>query len=394
MYEITTEPGLESVGKYCEEVIDFSNDVFWKPFDVKMHLPCPYIIGYFVIEPKNMYLETVTCGYIPKEAYVHVYSATHVSRKIIDNLESNFSKYRLMLEFEQVASAFPIGKRDASPRFSQCIAEYTTRLKWASMNGHDSRIVSLPDIVMHSLFKCSYDGEEVLRNIGEYLFNKKLGAEHARNNLAESLNIEKETMSKLEKATRLKDIIRIASTEFKDFDKNFYKYSMKPSKPNDAASTAQFFLLENVGSSFCAKRPICSYLDSDKYLFRLKMTYPRTGKVNEKMRNAFMDEKISLSSSARISRIDEKKWKITDGTVLYRIVDTGGKLNIYFDSEQIWKFPVHLTDPKIGDLGYVGEIIVGEKTNEIIKHTSIDEMEKQAILLDKKFENYDGKRQS
>ena len=47
------------------------------------------------------------------------------------------------------------------------------------------------------------------------------------------------------------------------------------------------------------------------------------------MKKEFEDNKLSLLSKAKISKIDEKHWEIVDDEKRYRIEDTGTQLNIY-----------------------------------------------------------------
>ena len=69
------------------------------------------------------------------------------------------------------------------------------------------------------------------------------------------------------------------------------------------------------------------------YLFSLKPDYKchvgGEGAVTDELRKAFVDKKRTLSSDAKISKIDAEKWKVVDGTKTYIIEDIGAQLNIY-----------------------------------------------------------------
>lgn len=51
------------------------------------------------------------------------------------------------------------------------------------------------------------------------------------------------------------------------------------------------------------------------------------------------------------------------------------------DAAGVWRVPVLLVYPIIGEVGEVGEIIVGGQTEEIISHTPVDEMLTRAQAL-------------
>jgi hypothetical protein len=76
----------------------------------------------------------------------------------------------------------------------------------------------------------------------------------------------------------------------------------------------------------------------NKCLFSLKREctkYLKEGIVDDKLKKEFEGKKQPLSDKAKVSKIDEKNWKIVDGTVRYGIYDTGvqqfilNTLNIY-----------------------------------------------------------------
>jgi len=78
------------------------------------------------------------------------------------------------------------------------------------------------------------------------------------------------------------------------------------------------------------------------YLFSLSLSYKqylKTGAVDEQLKEAFKDNKISLSNSDMISRIDDKNWKIQDKDWIrkskieyYIIEETDKDLKIYEES--------------------------------------------------------------
>jgi hypothetical protein len=49
----------------------------------------------------------------------------------------------------------------------------------------------------------------------------------------------------------------------------------------------------------------------------------------DKLKREFADNKESLSSKAKLSKIDEKYWEIVDDKKRYGIEDTNTQLNIY-----------------------------------------------------------------
>jgi len=55
----------------------------------------------------------------------------------------------------------------------------------------------------------------------------------------------------------------------------------------------------------------------------------KDGKVPDKLRNAFKAKKVLLPADAKISKINEKYWKIPCGVISYIIKDTGKELEIY-----------------------------------------------------------------
>lgn len=70
-----------------------------------------------------------------------------------------------------------------------------------------------------------------------------------------------------------------------------------------------------------------------KYLFSLESSYNqylKDGSVNNKLKKEFEDNKQSLSSKAKVSKIDEKHWEIVDDEMRCRIEDAGTQLNIYY----------------------------------------------------------------
>ena len=77
---------------------------------------------------------------------------------------------------------------------------------------------------------------------------------------------------------------------------------------------------------------LCKYLHDIGYLFSVKPYYKQSlkdGNVNAKLKKEFEDNKLSLLSKAKISKIDEKHWEIVDDEKRYRIEDTETQLNIY-----------------------------------------------------------------
>lgn len=311
--------GLEKVLLVYKELFKKSNEA-WKPINLKKQLPKTYIIDYFVEEIEHFHSKTNRFNnYYNKE----LYTVTYLSHEIINNLDSNLSKYIILLELNRAASAFDCdidsrdSKRNAGYLFSQCIIGYLTRLEFSLIEDCETDISSILEVFMHSLIKSSNKDESILKDIFSYCFDREIDAATARKCLSNAFSVDENFISRLEKAERINDFIKISSESIKEFDKTFYEYSKKPSKPDDSASNAQFFLLENLGSSFCARRPVRSYAGNKK----------------------------------------------------------------------TWRFPVHLTDPKLGDIGYVGEIIVDKEKNEIITNTPIDEMRKNAMKAYKKFKN-------
>lgn len=80
-----------------------------------------------------------------------------------------------------------------------------------------------------------------------------------------------------------------------------------------------------------------------KYLFSLEPDYKQYLKddnVDDKLKREFADNKESLSSKAKLSKIDEKYWEIVDDKKRYGIEDTNTQLNIYETKTplpSIWK---------------------------------------------------------
>ncbi|ODS40701.1 hypothetical protein BEH94_08745 [Candidatus Altiarchaeales archaeon WOR_SM1_SCG] len=85
-------------------------------------------------------------------------------------------------------------------------------------------------------------------------------------------------------------------------------------------------------------KDITSATEKDMYLFRLDISYKKylkSFKVDEPLRKIFNEQlrklehnKIFLSSSARIFRINEKSWEINDGAKVYMIKEYDEQLNI------------------------------------------------------------------
>ncbi len=78
---------------------------------------------------------------------------------------------------------------------------------------------------------------------------------------------------------------------------------------------------------------ICTELFK-KHLFELDLNakqHLNPGGVDEELREIFKNEEITLSSNARISKIDEKNWKISDIADKYVIEESDDQLNIYFE---------------------------------------------------------------
>ena len=86
-------------------------------------------------------------------------------------------------------------------------------------------------------------------------------------------------------------------------------------------------------AAFGEKAPVGATLKLGfEYLFSLKPEYRRylkEGAVSNELSKAFEDNQQPLTSNARLTQRDEKKWTITDGMKEYRIEDSGTKLNIY-----------------------------------------------------------------
>jgi len=90
------------------------------------------------------------------------------------------------------------------------------------------------------------------------------------------------------------------------------------------------------------------------YLFSLKPDYKchiGEGAVTDELRKAFVDKKRTLSSDAKISKIDAEKWKVVDGTKTYTIEDAGTQLNIYqqFERGKIWQRLAYDLEPELFD---------------------------------------------
>jgi Zn-dependent peptidase ImmA (M78 family)/transcriptional regulator with XRE-family HTH domain len=81
-----------------------------------------------------------------------------------------------------------------------------------------------------------------------------------------------------------------------------------------------------------AKAKVAKEEEKQKYLFSLKLDYKqhlKDGFVIDALRGAFEDNKLYLTSEAKITQKDEKYWKIKDDKKIYKIEDTDTKLNIY-----------------------------------------------------------------
>ena len=90
---------------------------------------------------------------------------------------------------------------------------------------------------------------------------------------------------------------------------------------------------------------------SDGYLFSLDLNYKqylKTGEIDKQLRKAL--ERIYISSSAKISKINEKKWEITDRGHPYIIEETDKKLNIYDGGKylMIWPYGFSLSRDESG----------------------------------------------
>jgi hypothetical protein len=57
--------------------------------------------------------------------------------------------------------------------------------------------------------------------------------------------------------------------------------------------------------------------------------YLKVGNVNDNLEKEFEDRRQFLSTEAKVSKIDDKQWKIEDGEMQYRIEDTEKRLDIY-----------------------------------------------------------------
>lgn len=88
------------------------------------------------------------------------------------------------------------------------------------------------------------------------------------------------------------------------------------------------YLFTFLSSTFLVRKIGCILSNC---LFSLKLDYKQYLKdtnVNEKLKTVFGDNGHSLSDEAKVSQIDEKHWKIVDGTKRYGIEDTGKELHI------------------------------------------------------------------
>jgi len=69
-----------------------------------------------------------------------------------------------------------------------------------------------------------------------------------------------------------------------------------------------------------------------KFLFSMELGYRqllKDGAMSDALREVFENNKLSLTSEAKIAKKDDKHWKIKDGNKIYKIEDTDTRLNIY-----------------------------------------------------------------
>ncbi len=86
------------------------------------------------------------------------------------------------------------------------------------------------------------------------------------------------------------------------------------------------------------------------YLFSMSpdnKKYLKTGAVDENLRKIFEQNGIHLSDDAKITKIDDTKWKITDATGLYIIEETDDGLKIYAYGD-IYNFEMGPVDTGMG----------------------------------------------
>ncbi|CEG13800.1 hypothetical protein MSIBF_A510005 [groundwater metagenome] len=105
------------------------------------------------------------------------------------------------------------------------------------------------------------------------------------------------------------------------------------------------------------------------YLFSLDLEYKqylKEGKIDERLRKAL--ERISMSSSAKIYKINEKKWKVDDKVYPCIIEETDKNLNIYSESKYliIWPYGFSLKTNKEGAIQVIDDagqpvVHVGDK---------------------------------
>ncbi|CEG12865.1 hypothetical protein MSIBF_A2830004 [groundwater metagenome] len=105
------------------------------------------------------------------------------------------------------------------------------------------------------------------------------------------------------------------------------------------------------------------------YLFSLDLGYKqylKEGKIDERLRKAL--ERIYMSSSAKISKINEKKWKVDDKVYPCIIEETDKNLNIYSESKYliIWPYGFSLKANKEGAIHVIDDagqpvVHVGDK---------------------------------
>jgi Zn-dependent peptidase ImmA (M78 family)/DNA-binding XRE family transcriptional regulator len=69
-----------------------------------------------------------------------------------------------------------------------------------------------------------------------------------------------------------------------------------------------------------------------KYLFSINLVYKKhlvDGSIGEVLEDIFKNNRLSLTSEAKITQKDDKNWKIKDDNKIYEIIDTGKVLKIY-----------------------------------------------------------------
>ncbi len=127
-------------------------------------------------------------------------------------------------------------------------------------------------------------------------------------------------------------------------------------------------IIERGCTHLCHGPIILPLLPLFRHLFILNpeyMQYFKDGKVDAELKNAFMNEKISLSSDAKIYELYEKNWMLIDETEYYRIEESKGQLNIY-------RYDIGVVVGKLSVVGLPSKVTAGKEIVMFIKDEDED----------------------